>query len=145
MGSYKVHIYSRSVSYRNHRSEPRSLQYKAERLGWSGSLLVQTEAALIADYGRKQIDYRYVLYMTPLQKIQTIPLTQQSSVAFHLIAAHYSFQVNARRYVRVWGKKWQNVMWIKTWIITSSPHLWTCFLPESRQINFHQQWWLFIN
>ena len=55
-------------------SGPRSLQYKAERLGWSGSLLLQTEAALIGDYGREQIDYRYVLYMTALQKTQTIPL-----------------------------------------------------------------------
>ena len=33
-----------------------------------------TEAALISDYGREQTDYRYVLYMTPLQKTQTIPL-----------------------------------------------------------------------
>ena len=41
-----------------------SLQYKAERLGWSGSLLLQTEAALISDYGREQTDYRYVLYMS---------------------------------------------------------------------------------
>ena len=51
------------------------LQYKAERLGWSSSLLLQTEAALIGDYGREQIDYRYELYMTPLQKTQTIPLS----------------------------------------------------------------------
>ena len=51
-----------------------SLQYKAERLGWSGSLLLQTEAALISDYGREQTDYRYVLYMTLLQKTQAIPL-----------------------------------------------------------------------
>ena len=51
-----------------------SLQYKAERLGWSGSLPLQTEAALISDYGREQTDYRYVLYMTLLQKTQTIPL-----------------------------------------------------------------------
>ena len=35
-------------------SGPRSLQYTAERLGWSGSLLLQTEAALISDYGREQ-------------------------------------------------------------------------------------------
>ena len=55
-------------------SGPRSLQYKAERLGWSSSLLLQTEAALISDHGREQIDYRYVLHMTPLQKTQTIPL-----------------------------------------------------------------------
>ena len=55
-------------------SEPRSLQYKAKRLGWSGSLLLQTEAALIGDYGKEQADYRYVLYMTPLPKTQTIPL-----------------------------------------------------------------------
>ena len=38
-------------------------------------MLLQTEAALIGDYGRKQIDYRYVLYMTPLQNTQTIPLS----------------------------------------------------------------------
>ena len=56
-----------------------SLQYKAERLGWSGSLLLQTEAALIGDYGREQIDYRYVLYMTQLQKTQTIPLRGYAS------------------------------------------------------------------
>ena len=49
-------------------SGPHSLQYKAERLGWSGSLLLQTEAALISDYGREQINYSYVLYMTPLKK-----------------------------------------------------------------------------
>ena len=53
----------------------RSLLYKAERLGWSGSLVVQTEAALIRNYGREQTDYSYVLYMTPFQKTQTIPLT----------------------------------------------------------------------
>ena len=58
-------------------SGPHSLQYKAERLGWSGSLLLQTEAALIGDYGREQTDYRYVLYMTPLQKTQTVPLTKR--------------------------------------------------------------------
>ena len=29
---------------------------------------------MIGDYGREQTDYRYVLYMTPLQKTQTIPL-----------------------------------------------------------------------
>ena len=29
---------------------------------------LQTEAALIGNYGREQTDYRYVLYMTPLQK-----------------------------------------------------------------------------
>ena len=56
-------------------SGPRSLQYKAEHLGWSGSLLLQTEAALIGDYSREQIYYRYVLYMTPLQKTRIIPLT----------------------------------------------------------------------
>ena len=31
--------------------------------------------SLIGDYGREQTDYRDVLYMTPLQKTQTIPLT----------------------------------------------------------------------
>ena len=62
-------------------SGPRSLQYKAERLGWSGSLLLQTEAALIGDYGRGQINDRYVLYMTPLQKTQTIPLSQSGKTA----------------------------------------------------------------
>ena len=55
-------------------SEHHSLQYKAVRLGWSSNLLLQTEAALISDYGREQTDYKYVLYMTPLQKTQTIPL-----------------------------------------------------------------------
>ena len=40
-----------------------SLQYKAERLGWSGSLLLQTEAARVSDYGRDQMDCRYVLYI----------------------------------------------------------------------------------
>ena len=54
---------------------PRLLQYKAERLGWSDSLLLQTEAAaLICDYGREQIHYRHVLYMTLLQKTRTVPL-----------------------------------------------------------------------
>ena len=52
-----------------------SRQYKAEHLGWSSSLLLQTEAALISDYSREQIDYIYVLYMTSLQKTQTIPLS----------------------------------------------------------------------
>ena len=47
-------------------SEPGSLQYKAEHLGWSSSLLLQTVAVLIGDHGREQTDYRYVLYMTPL-------------------------------------------------------------------------------
>ena len=45
-----------------------SLQHKAECLGWSGSQLLQIEAALIGDYGGEQIDYRYVLYMTPASK-----------------------------------------------------------------------------
>ena len=54
-----------------------SLQYKAENLGWSSSLLLQTEAALIRNYGREQTDYRYVLYMNPLQQTQTIPLSVQ--------------------------------------------------------------------
>ena len=62
----------------------RLLQYKAERLGWSGSLLLQTEAALIGKYGREQIYYRYVLYMTPLQKTQTIPLTATVKVGCKL-------------------------------------------------------------
>ena len=55
-------------------SGPCSLQYKAERLGWSISLLLQTEAALIGDYGTEEVEYRYVLYMTRLQKTRTIPL-----------------------------------------------------------------------
>ena len=54
-------------------SGPRSLQYKTERLGWSISLLLQTEAALIGDYSREQTDYRYALYMTPLQKNMNYP------------------------------------------------------------------------
>ena len=33
-------------------SGPRSLQYKAECPGWSGSLFLQTEAVLISDYGK---------------------------------------------------------------------------------------------
>ena len=33
----------------------------------------QTEAALIGNYGREQTNYRYVLYLTPLQKTQTTP------------------------------------------------------------------------
>ena len=55
-------------------SGPRSLQYKAEHLGWSGSLLLQTEAVLIGDYSGEQTDYRYALYMTLLQKTRTISL-----------------------------------------------------------------------
>ena len=54
-------------------SGPCSLQYKAERLGWSAPLLLQTEAALIAD--RKQIDYRYVPLYDPTSKTRAIPLT----------------------------------------------------------------------
>ena len=42
-------------------------------LGWSGSLLCQTEAVLICDYGREQTVYRYIFNMTPLQRTQTIP------------------------------------------------------------------------
>ena len=58
-------------------SGPRSLQYTPEHLGWSVSLLLQTEAALIRDYdyGREQIDYKCVLYTTPLQNTWTIPLS----------------------------------------------------------------------
>ena len=48
-------------------SGPCALQCKAEHLGWSGSLLLQTESVLIGDCGRE-------LYMTPLQKNRTIPL-----------------------------------------------------------------------
>ena len=51
-------------------SGPRSLQYEAERLSWSSSLLLQTEAAMIGDYTMEQIDYRYALYMTQLKKKQ---------------------------------------------------------------------------
>ena len=69
-------------------SGPRSLQYKAEHLGWSGSLLLQTEAALIGDYSREQIDYRYVLYMTPLQKTRTIPLNSvKNTLSLKIIQA----------------------------------------------------------
>ena len=57
-------------------SGPRSLQYKAERLGWSDSLLLQTEAALIGDYGREQINYRYVLYMAPTSKNTNYPFKE---------------------------------------------------------------------
>ena len=46
-----------------------------EHVGWSGSLLLQTEDAPIGDSGREQINHRYVLYMTPLQKTRSIPLT----------------------------------------------------------------------
>ena len=63
-------------------SGPRSLQYKAERLGWSGSLLLQTEAALIDNYSREQTNYRCVLYMTPLQNTQTIPLNIYKPILF---------------------------------------------------------------
>ena len=66
-------------------SGPRSLQYKAECLGWSGSLLLQTEAALISDYGRQQRDYRYVLYMTPLQKTRTIALRPEKKIGTHIL------------------------------------------------------------
>ena len=59
----------------------RSLQNKAERLCWSGSLLLHTEAALIADHSRKQIHCRDGLYMTTLQKTPTIPLMCCSSVS----------------------------------------------------------------
>ena len=65
-------------------SGPRSLQYKAERLGWSSSLLLQTEAVLIGDYGREQTDCRYVLYMTPLQKTRTIPLKETYNAHFQV-------------------------------------------------------------
>ena len=58
------------------------MQYKAEHLGWSGSLLLQTEAALIGDHGREQIDNRYVLYMTPLQKTRTIALKEDSDAKY---------------------------------------------------------------
>ena len=61
-------------------SGPRSLQYKAERLVWSGSLLLQTEAALIRDYDREHTDYRHVLYMTPLKKTRAIPLIHRRLV-----------------------------------------------------------------
>ena len=37
-----------------------------------------SEAALIGDYVREQIDCRYILYMTPLQKTRTIPLRPNS-------------------------------------------------------------------
>ena len=57
------------------------VQYKAERLGWSGSLLLPTEAALIGDYGGEQLDYRYVLYITPFQKTQTITLNDAVALA----------------------------------------------------------------
>ena len=50
-----------------------SLQYKAEHLGQSGSLPLQTEATLIGNYGREQTDYKYVLHMTPLKKNLNCP------------------------------------------------------------------------
>ena len=39
---------------------------------WSGSLL-PLSSSLISDYSREQIHYRYVLYMTPLQKNASYP------------------------------------------------------------------------
>ena len=51
----------------------RSLQYKAEHLGWSSFLLLQTEAALICDYGREH------------QKTRTIPLNAMTIKAFYSI------------------------------------------------------------
>ena len=62
VGSYKVHIYSQSVLYCNHRSAQPQFG-EVERLRY---------------YGREQIDYRYVLYMTPHQKTRTIPLSQSA-------------------------------------------------------------------
>ena len=59
-------------------SGPCPLQYKAEHLGWSNSLLLQTDAALISDYDREQIDSRYILYMTPPQKTRTVPLRHKA-------------------------------------------------------------------
>ena len=53
------------------------------KLGWSSSLLLQTEVALIGDYSREHTDYRYVLYMTPVQKTQTIPSTSHFSIGIH--------------------------------------------------------------
>ena len=46
---------------------------------WAGAALyfLQTEAALISDCGWEQTGYRYVLYMTPLQKTRAIPLSPQ--------------------------------------------------------------------
>ena len=92
----------------------RSLQYKAERLGWSGSLLLQTEAALISDYGTEQIDYRYVLYMTPLQKTPTIPLIPCCELGLHRWSQydHSHIQITRRynRLIKRWNM-WQTESW----------------------------------
>ena len=69
-----------------------SLQHKAERLGWSGSQLLQTEAALIGDNSREQTDHRYVIYMIPLKKTWTIPLSySQIRMTFKQCRARYFF------------------------------------------------------
>ena len=66
-----------------------SLQYKAECLGWSGSLPLQIEAALIGEYGKEQIDYRYVLYMTPTSKNMNYPFKvgKRSAAGLNLVSA----------------------------------------------------------
>ena len=67
-----------------------SLQCKADCLDCSGSLLLQTEAALIGDYGREQIDYRNVLHMTP----QTIPLITRSILCIICVIHQYESYIN---------------------------------------------------
>ena len=84
-----------------------SLQYKAERLGWSDSLLLQTEAVLIADYSREQIDYRYVLYMTPLQKTWTIPLRSVSAKLMNLNSNSANMDVATKKLKML--KTWEDL------------------------------------
>ena len=66
-------------------SGPRSLHCSTKLSIWAG-------AAIYSDYNRKKIDYRYVLYMTLLQKTRTIPLNTaaRSHIEFHPKYTHFS-------------------------------------------------------
>ena len=67
-----------------------SLQYKAERLGWSGALLLQTEAALIGNYSREQLDYSMYFIWPHLKKTNYAFKIKDMSKTIFLIDSHYT-------------------------------------------------------
>ena len=91
VGLYKVHIYSRSVPCRNHRSAQPQFGEAESHSSPDAQLYISVRPAFLLALhflNRRtsgctdqwiQIDYRYVLYMAPLQKTQTISLSTEST------------------------------------------------------------------
>ena len=81
---------------------------------WAGAALY---FLVIGDYGREQINYRYVLYMTPLQKARTIPLKCVVSLLGNVLLLRTKFFVACNR-------------------MTAQSAVWQCWLAHSWWLNY---------